>query len=443
MYGAVSVAPYYIEKMTDRESFTSREMRKNMSRVFVIGGGASGMVAAIMAARNGHSVTIWEHNDKLGKKLYATGNGKCNLTNSAYSPEYYRGGDSSLVEAMLEQFSVEDTKTFFRSLGLMLKERNGYWYPMSEQAASVVSVLTYELRRLGVRIMLNCDVNGLAKTDERFELSYVHREQGKGTATADKVILACGGKAGQNLGAGDGGYRLAQALGHSVTPLVPALVPLCSKEKWLKTVSGVRLEVGLTLEGVCSGQKATKTERGEMIFADYGISGIPVMQLSRYASEWLDRGAHVCVYVDLLPNVAAAELKKGIEQRISGEIYADRTAEEAMCGILPKKLMYVILKQAAVDPEIGVTHITSRQTHALAALIKGLPIHITGTKPFENAQVTAGGIPLSEVEMHTCQSKLVHGLYLTGELLDVDGTCGGYNLQWAWSTGVIAGQSIS
>lgn len=414
-----------------------------MSRVFVIGGGASGMVAAIMAARNGHSVTIWEHNDKLGKKLYATGNGKCNLTNSVYAPEYYRGGDSGFVEAVLEQFSVEDTKALFQSLGLMLKERNGYWYPMSEQAASVVSVLTYELRRLGVRIMLTCDVTDISKKADGFTITYVHREVGQGTATADKVVLSCGDKAGQNLGAGDGGYRLAQALGHSVTPLMPALVPLCSKEKWLKTVSGVRLEVGLTLEGVRGERKHTKTERGEMVFADYGISGIPVMQLSRYAADWRRKGEAVCVRVDLLPGISYEELTRSVAERISDEVYAERTAEEAMCGILPKKLMYVILRQAGINPERGVTCITSGQAQALVNLMKGLSIVITGEKPFENAQVTAGGIPLSEVEPRTCQSKSVDGLYLTGELLDVDGTCGGYNLQWAWSTGAVAGKSIS
>lgn len=416
-----------------------------MSNVFVIGGGASGMVAAIFAAERGHTVTILEHNDKLGKKLYATGNGKCNLTNSAFPPTCYRGGEESFVAAVLDAFSPEETKAFFTRIGLMLKEKRGYWYPQSEQAASVVSVLSYELRRLRVRIMTDCEVKKVERLSDgvtpHFQIEYVHKENGANVARADAVILACGGMAGQNLGAGDRGYRVAKSFGHTVTGLTPALVPLCTEERWVRSVSGVRLEVELTI-GCDDDKNLTVREKGELVFADYGISGIPVMQLSRYAADWRRKGHPVHALIDLLPELSEDCLEANLVEHFYGERFEGRTAEEALCGILPKKLLYTVLKLSGIDPVIPVKRVTRSQVTSLVRMIKQLRVTVVDERSYEFAQVTAGGVRLEEVDPMTCESRLVEGLFFTGELLDVDGTCGGYNLQWAWSTGAIAGKSV-
>ncbi len=414
-----------------------------MSNVFVIGGGASGMVAAIFAAERGHAVTILEHNDKLGKKLFATGNGKCNLTNSTFPPACYRGGEEAFVATVLEAFSPEDTKAFFRRIGLILKEKRGYWYPQSEQAASVVSVLSYELRRLRVRVMTDCEVKKVVRFSNEaphFQIEYVHKENGANVAKADAVILACGGMAGQNLGAGDWGYRFAKSFGHTVTSLTPALVPLCTEERWVRSVSGVRLEVGLTI-GSDESNLSVK-EKGEIVFADYGISGIPVMQLSRYAADWRRLGHKVYACIDLLPEVSEDSLATILNEHFYGRIFDGRTAEEALCGILPKKLLYTVLKLAGIDPVMPAKTVPDNKVSLLVDTIKKLRLSVTGERSYEFAQVTAGGVCLEEVDPTTCESRLVDGLYFTGELLDVDGTCGGYNLQWAWSTGAIAGKSV-
>ncbi len=414
-----------------------------MSNVFVIGGGASGMVAAIFAAERGHAVTILEHNDKLGKKLYATGNGKCNLTNSAFPPACYRGGEEDFVVTVLEAFSPEDTKAFFRRIGLMLKEKRGYWYPQSEQAASVVSVLTYELRRLRVRVMTDCEVKKVVRLSNEaphFQIEYIHKENGANAAKADAVILACGGMAGQNLGAGDWGYRFAKSLGHSVTSLTPALVPLCTEERWVRSVSGVRLDVGLTIGS--DDASLSMKEKGEIVFADYGISGIPVMQLSRYAADWRRKGHNVYASIDLLPEVSEDALSEILNEHLYGNLFAERTAEEALCGMLPKKLLYAVLKLAGIDPIMSAKKVPHNKVSSLVDTMKRLRLSVSGERSYEFAQVTAGGVCLEEVDPTTCESRLVDGLYFTGELLDVDGTCGGYNLQWAWSTGAIAGKSV-
>ncbi len=419
-----------------------------MSRVLVVGGGASGMVAAIRAARNGHSVTILEHNDKLGKKIYATGNGKCNLTNRAFPDGCYRGGSEAFVSEVLQAFSAEDTLRFFEELGLMIKERRGYCYPMSEQAASVVSVLTSELTRLRVRVLLGCEVTEIRKEGSGFVLSYQTAEPGVMRANADAVILACGGLAGQNLGAGEGGYRFARAFGHKVIPTFPALVPLCAKEKWLRSVSGVRLDTRIMLKTVVESDVSLQDaptavrEQGEMVFTDYGISGIPVMQLSRYAGAWWSAGRHVEAVIDFLPEVGAEALYKELNRRRTEECFSSRTAEEAFCGILPKKLMYHVIQCAGIAAEMPVGIVREKQIERLVTSIKAFSIALSGSRSFEFAQVTAGGVCVEEVNPKTCESRLVPGLYFTGELLDVDGTCGGYNLQWAWSTGMIAGGNV-
>ncbi len=413
-----------------------------MSTVGIIGGGASGMVAAIAAARNGHKVFLFEHNDKLGKKLYATGNGKCNLTNRRFPTDCYRGGSQEFVDSVLAACADVAIERFFEGLGLLLKEKNGYVYPMSEQAASVVDVLCFELRRLGVAIRLQHDVIRVRRTKAESGYGIQCTVDGEErNYTVDAVVLACGGLAGQNLGASPIGYRIAEDFGHTVTKLYPALVPLCVSDKTMKSISGVRLEACVQLRNDLHEGDVVR-ERGEMLFADYGISGIPVMQLSRYASQWLAEGKTVTAVTDFLPDIPEKRLLVILKEHFHGAMSAGRTAEEAVCGMLPKKLMYRLLCRSGIRAEQAAGKVDEMSIARLCAEIKGAKWTISGTRPYEYAQVTAGGVELSEVNPQTMESKLVKGFYLTGELLDVDGTCGGYNLQWAFGTGLLAGEHI-
>lgn len=407
-------------------------------QVLVIGGGASGMMAAITAAAGGCRVTLLEQNPKLGKKLYATGNGKCNLTNLRMRPGDYRGTHPEFAWEALECFSVSDTLQRFADMGLLTKERNGYVYPHSEQAQSVVSVLCYELRRLGVRVLLSCraleverDRDGFSVTAELFE------EKPRLRLSADRLILASGGLAGQNLGTGEVGYAICRAMGHRIVPTAPALVQLRIAERFLKPAAGVRLEAEATLHI----EDRSHTETGELLFADYGVSGIPILQLSRYASL-AKPGERPWLSLNFFPDKSSEERKALLDSQLRGAYVSERTAEEALCGLLPDKLLRALLSEAGILREQKACEITAGQRKKLESLFFGLRLSVSGTNDFSKAQVTAGGVDVSEVCPETMESLRVPGMYLTGELLDIDGTCGGYNLQWAWTSGALAGKAV-
>ncbi len=407
-------------------------------QVIVIGGGASGMMAAITAAAGGCRVTLLEQNPKLGKKLYATGNGKCNLTNLRMRPGDYRGTHPEFAWEALERFSVSDTLRSFADMGLLTKERNGYVYPHSEQAQSVVSVLGYELRRFGVRVLLSCraldverDGNGFSVTAELSE------EKRRLRLSADRLILASGGLAGQNLGTGEVGYAVCRAMGHRMVPTAPALVQLRVAERFLKPAAGVRLEAEVTLHI----ENRSYTETGEILFADYGVSGIPILQLSRYASL-AKPGEQPRLSLNFFPDKSPEERKDLLDSQLRGAYVSERTAEEALCGLLPDKLLRVLLLEAGILREQKASEVTARQRKKLESLFGGLRLSVSGTNDFSKAQVTAGGVDVSEVCPETMESLRVPGMYLTGELLDIDGTCGGYNLQWAWTSGALAGKAV-
>lgn len=398
-------------------------------RIAIIGGGASGLMAAITAAKKGAEVTIYEAKERLGKKILATGNGKCNFTNLVQDDSCYRGQNSDFSKAAREAFDVEDTLCFFKSIGIEPKIRNGYVYPNSEQAASVADALAMEVRAKKVRVILG-QVFSVKGSDGAF---LVKSEQG--TEEYNKVILCCGSPAGMKNPKEFVGYQLAERFGHKITPLLPALVQLRCKEKWFKTVSGVRTEGKIS---VFENGKKIAEEKGELLFADYGLSGIPVFQVSRFAGEALLRGSKVSCKLDLLPGYSPEELEELLKKRV--EILKNRTAEEVLTGLLNHKLNYVILKECNIDPvaDSKKAYRDSDIKH-LAEIYKNLTCQVTETNPFANAQVCAGGVDTSEIIPETMESKLVNGLYFAGELVDVDGTCGGYNLQWAWSSGYVAG----
>ncbi len=398
-------------------------MTKERFDVVIAGGGASGMTAAIFAARAGCSVLVLEQKEKLCKKIYATGNGKCNFTNKDWKASYFRGSNSRLAEPVLRSFGLSDTLAFFQEIGIYPKERNGYYYPNSEQAASVAEALCREAERLSVRCITGKKVLRAGKTEEGL---FFAEAEGK-CYSGKSMVLATGGKASPVHGSDGSGYPLAEAFGHTVLLPLPAIVQLKAEGRFFKTLAGVRTEGTVRLHIETKGGTECYTEQGELLFAPYGISGIPVMQLSRYAE------------LDLFPAAEEAELFEELMRRFLR--MRDNTAEEAMCGLCNHKLNYVVLTLCGIPPEKAAGTLTREDAARIAGKLKHFIIKITDTNGFEQAQACVGGVPLTELT-EQMESRLVRGLFFTGELTDIDGTCGGYNLQWAWSSGAAAGREI-
>ena len=380
-----------------------------------IGGGASGLMAAITAAKQGAAVTVLEHTARPGKKILSTGNGKCNLTNLYMDPSCYRSDQSGFETAAIRNFPPSAATAFFRELGVLTMDRGGYVYPMSGQAQTVLDALLRGADRAGVRIITECEVRNAKRQKDRFSVG-----TDRGIYTGDFLILACGSMAAKGTGSDGSGYELARQFGHRIIKPLPALVQLKCEGNLLPKASGVRTDCLVEIR-TGDGKTAAK-DRGELQITDYGISGIPVFQVSRYAAKLLDRKKKV-----------SAVLK---EQRscLSGE-----TAETFLNGIFNKKLASVLLKAAKIRPERQAGLLTKEELDSLVSVIREFVIPVKETNPFEQAQICAGGVDTTEIEAETMQSKRVPGLYMVGELLDVDGICGGYNLQWAWSSGAAAG----
>lgn len=444
------------------------------------------MVAAIAAARAGAEVFLIEGNDRVGKKLLSTGNGKCNFTNrglrrnfpindlqawnrlgggrriDGYGEETvgFHSNDPTFPKKVLERFGYEETISFFQELGVVPKERNGGIYPAGGQASAVLDLLRLELEWQEVRVICSTKIKACVVREKdahignvqaqgsgkrRFYINDINIRNSqitgsqssdfgtgkpgfvlKGTGSdgktfslsADRVILACGGKAAPGTGSDGSGYALAKKLGHSVTPLSPALVQLKCQEDFYKQLSGVRTDGAVRL--YVDGRLAAE-DQGELQLTAYGISGIPVFQVSRFAGLALQAGQKVEAELDLMPSMSQGEL----------EAYFRSFSPECYGGLLNKKLLALLLKRYGREPG------------RLAAGVKSFRTRIKAVNSYENAQVTAGGVDTRQIDPGTMMSKIVPGLYFAGELVDVDGSCGGYNLQWAWSSGYVAGRSAA
>ncbi len=399
-------------------------------QVLIIGGGASGMTAAIAAAKEGAEVTILEHMDRVGKKILSTGNGRCNLTNLDMREDCYRSDQKAFPMQVISRFPVKDTLSFFEQMGILTKSRNGYIYPNSDQASSVLDALRLELERLGVYVAAGCKVHSVKKNGKgRF---LIRTDQGDFSGHA--LILATGSKAAPVTGSDGSGYELAKSFGHRIIPPLPALVQLRCDGKYFKQLSGIRCEANLTL---LIGQNPVVSEKGELQLTDYGISGIPTFQISRFASKGLAKGKKVSVLIDFLPTLSAEETRNFLFKR--ARTLSNRTCSDFLTGVFHKKLSGVLLKQAGIALETKVSQVSSENWERLIHLIKWFEVHVTATNSCEQAQVCCGGVDTREINADSMESKLVPGLYLVGELVDVDGICGGYNLQWAWSSGSLAG----
>ena len=425
-----------------------------MSVIIIIGGGASGMMAAITAAQFNKKakIILIEHGDRLGKKILVTGNGKCNLTNRNMDISCYRSDNLSFVEEALSLFGTADTERFFENIGLLLKEKNGYMYPYSEQAATVSDVLRGELARCNVDVQLSTRINKIAAKDNHFEICCEDNKKFVG----DRLILATGSKASPKTGSDGSGYELAKQLGHKIIKSLPALVQLVCEGNFWKGISGVRCDANVVIK---VDDKFICEERGELQLAEYGISGIPVFQVSRFAVRALDAGQKVKVIIDFLPALSEEKIFKFIKGQIElsksvATVYkceennknrgtSSKTAEECLNGLLNKKITVFMLKEAKIPQSKALSVLSDRELKLIIKLIKYFETTVTGSKSFDMAQVCSGGVDTTQVDSRTMQSLKTKGLYFVGELLDVDGICGGYNLQWAWTSGYLAGQDVA
>jgi len=404
-------------------------------KVAVIGGGASGMAAALAAKKYGAQVTLFEKNDRVGKKILATGNGKCNLGNLALSQEQYYCKDKEKLRKLFQVFSAEDTISFFESMGLMVRSKNGYLYPYSEQASGVLDVLRMGLAQKQIQVAAGREITGASYQQARgsFEVRGPWGEEGN----FQKLIIACGSPASLKRGEGMGGYYLAREFGHQVTDLLPGLVQLKSDDGFIKALSGVRCQGSIRLTAAGRG---LASEQGELQFTDYGISGIPVFQLSRIAAHCIKEKKEVMVIVDFFPDQDKDSFLE--KNRIRFEAKKEQSLEEYLTGTLNKKINMVVIKKAGFRPGMKVKEAGWEGVRHLLELCRTFPIHISAANPMEKAQICAGGVDFGQVD-ERLESKLVKGLYFVGEVLDVDGKCGGYNLQWAWTSGFIAGRAAA
>lgn len=400
--------------------------------ILIIGGGASGMVAALMAAKE-HQVTILEQRDRIGRKLLATGNGRCNMTNTDQSLSHYHGlldeaYTRDFVKRVFSHYGSKEILAFFHTLGIETKDRNGYIYPASEQASAVLDVLRFALNEANVNMICDCRVDSIQKKGERFLV-----QTSQGEFDAGKVVIAAGSKAGIPKDCTDG-YDLARSLSHTVTGPLPALVQLCSDEKHCKTLSGIRTNAKISL--VDEDHRILTEDCGEIQFTAYGLSGIPTMQISHLAAKALLEKKKIIAVLDLCPNLSKDECIAMLRDRKQNGFY--KTAEQFLIGLFHKNLGITLMKMLQIPLTCPVSGFSEDILAKLAALIKQLTFSVTSTKPFADAQVCAGGVDLHEVS-DTLESKIVPGLYFAGEILDVHGDCGGYNLQWAFASGMRAG----
>ncbi len=404
-----------------------------MRHVAVIGGGAAGMMAAITSAREGARVTILEHKERIGKKILSTGNGRCNFTNTYQTPACYRSDNRDFAWNIIQKFNVEKTISFFKELGIYPKDRNGYLYPYSDQAAAILEVLQIEVAKLDICVMTEINVLDIQPVKRGIRIT-----TDKKTITADSVILACGSKAAPVTGSDGSGYQLAKLFGHRIVPVLPALVQLRCAEKFYKSISGVRVQG--TVE-IYADDIFLASDTGEIQLTNYGISGIPVFQVSRYAAKALYKKQSVTAVLNFMPDMNKDEFLLFLQERITLCPY--KTLDEFFTGVFPKKLCELWIRLSRLPKEMRVSDLSGEQLEKLVLLIQHLRTHITETNSFEQAQICCGGVDTTEINPDTLESNYVPGIYFAGELLDVDGICGGYNLQWAWSSGFVAGKEAA
>lgn len=398
--------------------------------IAIIGGGASGLMAALTAAERGEQVVLLERQPRVGRKLLSTGNGRCNLSNLHSAPEHYHGADSAFTVPALAAFDAAAARQYFRSLGLLtVCEPDGRVYPLSNQAGSVVDVLRLNAAGRGVALRTDCQVQAIRREGAGFLLQ-LEQEQ----LRAQQVIVCCGGCAGAKVGGSSSGYRLLEGLGHRCTRLYPALVQLKTETALVRALKGVRADAALSLS---QNDAPLASSSGEVQFTEYGVSGPAVFDISRAASV---AGGGLLLTLDFLPQLTEDEIAAILRRRC--ELLPELPGSDLLAGILHNRLGQTLLRYCGLRLNMPAAALSNRQRQKIACAIKRFQLPVTGTLGFDSAQVTAGGIVTSQFNPQTLESRLVPGLYAAGEVLDIDGDCGGYNLHWAWASGRLAGRTL-
>ena len=402
-------------------------------KCIIVGGGASGLAAAAYLSRNDIPFVLLEKLDRVGKKLLATGNGRCNYSNTDLSPFHY-GKASAFVEQLWQSMSPEDVLSFFSSLGLMSHEEEGRLYPRTLSASSVLDALRLSLKDIENKVCLHTEVTELKYSSG----SWIAKTSGGAAFSAPYLIICAGGSAAPKFGTNGAGFRLLHALGHSIQKPVPALVQLKCKHSALSSLKGMRTRAAIELH---INGSTVAAETGELLFTEYGLSGICVFQVSGVASRALSNGQRVDLLVDFLPELADGPVSKAwLDDRI--RLLPDREALQLLTGVFPRLLTQAIIREAGISAGQTALSFDEDQRNTLLRVIHHFPFFIDGTNGFDNAQVTSGGVHTQEVNPRSMESRLHPGLFIAGETLDVDGPCGGYNLHFAFASGLCAARSV-
>ena len=399
-------------------------------RVAIIGAGASGLVAAITAARAGAKIKIYEKNNKIGKKILATGNGRCNVTNQSIKTSNYHGLNPKFVNIAIDKFNSQVCKKFFGEIGIELAEgQNGRFYPASLQSSSVVRQLTYECISENVEISLNSEVQYIVKEGEKFALHVEGKKE-----YADSILIATGGLAMPTLGARDSGYRFAKSFGHTIIPTFASLVQLECKEDF-KSISGVKLQADVK---IIQNRKEIAYASGDLLFTSYGLSGSAILDISRRVNRLLQNSDEVIINIDLMRQYSKEQLKNILLKRLKNS--NKKSVELWLDGFINSKLALFLSKDFRIK---NANELNTKDIINLVYMLKNFKATVVSSRGFKSAEVTAGGVNTDEVNPKTFESKLEKNLYISGEVLDIDADCGGYNLHWAWASGYSAGLSIA
>ena len=413
-----------------------------MSHVIVVGGGAAGMFAAIAAAKNGHQVTLYEKNEKLGKKIFITGKGRCNITNAADMEELFDAvvTNSKFLYSSFYGYTNQNVIDFFEDAGVPVKiERGNRVFPISDHSSDVIRALEREMKKVGVKVCLNTEVKSVEAEKDKFNKVVLKDTT---TQTADACIVATGGLSYRSTGSTGDGFRFAENVAHKVTQCFPSLVPMETKEPWICELQGLSLR---NVEAkILDGKKELYKDFGEMLFTHFGVSGPLIISASSYVGKkFMDKNGQkkeLTLEIDLKPALTEEQL----DQRVLRDFEENhnRQFKNAITKLFPTKLIPVMLELGGIDPEKKVNSIEKEERKQFVHLIKHFRMTLTGLRDYPEAIITKGGVNVKEIDPGTMESKLVKGLYFAGEVLDLDALTGGFNLQIAWSTGYAAGNAI-
>ena len=394
--------------------------------IVIIGGGASGLVAAITASKNkNNKVTLIEKNQTLGKKILATGNGKCNYYNSDQNLSHYNSTNNDLIKEIITKENLKEVEDFFSSLGIIPKIKNGYYYPFSNQATTIKNALVREVEK-NTKVLLETTVEKINKIENKFKV-----KTNNGVIECDKVIIATGSKASPKTGSTGEGYNFLKEFNHTIIDINPALVQLKTKGNFLKDWTGIRTDVEVSLY---INNKNIKSDQGEIQLTNYGVSGICIFNLSRFVPIALNNNDKVEVKINFLPFTSTPE-------ELLKDLSNNNSINDILEGILNNKLVAVILNKSSINKNKKYNELSIKEKETLIENLTNFTLEVIGTNSYEECQVCSGGVPLTEINTKTMESKIVKNLHIVGELLDVDGECGGYNLTFAWVTALLAGKS--